>query len=133
MTNPVNASVTQTQATGVIVDDNALAVSVGDVTVQRAATSQNANVTFYLNGITNQDVTALYRTVAGTAVDGTDYIGTQTGSIVIPKGTQSKTVQIVIPGSTTAANNLTFQVQIVNVINGRDFGHQWHRQRHHRR
>ncbi len=115
LTNPVNGSITQTQATGVIVDDNALAVSVGDVTVQRSATPQTANVTFYLNGISSQDVTIHYRTVAGTAIDGTDYTGTQTGTIVIPKGSQSVTVPISILGSTTAANNKNFQVQITSV------------------
>jgi subtilisin-like proprotein convertase family protein len=117
LTNPVGASVTRSQAEGVIVDDNELAVSAGDLTVQRTEASQTVNVTFNLNGITSRDVTVNYQTVDGTAVAGTDYTAVTNGTVVIPAGMQTVTVPITIAGSTTIALNETFQVQITSVLN----------------
>ena len=90
LTNPVNASIASSQVVGVIVDDNSLAVSAGDLTVQRSSTAQTANVTFYLNGITSKPVTVTYRTVAGTAVAGTDYTPVTNGTVVIPAGVANR-------------------------------------------
>ena len=54
-------------------DDNQLAVSTGNVTVQQTGSNQTANVTFLLNGATSQPVTVDYQIVDGTALQGTDY------------------------------------------------------------
>jgi len=117
LTNPVNASIAQAQALGVVVDNNQLAVSAGDVTVQRAAGSQQANVTFYLNGVTSQNVTITYQTVNGTALGGTDFTTVTNGTAVIAAGTQSVTAPITISGSSTPAGDKAFQVTITGVQN----------------
>jgi subtilisin-like proprotein convertase family protein len=117
LTNPVNASVTRSQAIGVIVDTNALRVSAGDLTVQRTAAPQVVNVTFYLSGTTNQDVTVNYATQNGTATAPADYTSVTNGSVTIPAGSQSVTVPVTIAGSTTASVNKNFQVRITGVTN----------------
>ncbi len=96
LTNPVNASITRSQAVGVIVDDNSLAVSVGNLTVQQPASGpQTAYVTFYLNGATSNPVTINYATANGTARGGTDFTAVN-GSVTIPAGSQSVTAPITI-------------------------------------
>ncbi len=122
LTNPVNASITRSQAVGVIVDDNALAVSVGATTVQLNPNGPqpNANVTFYLNGITSQPVTVNYQFANGggnsaAAVNGVDYTGTA-GSVIIPAGSQSATIHVPILVQSEVANK-AFTVNIVSVVN----------------
>ena len=100
LTNPVNASITRSQAVGVIVDDNSLQASVGDLTVQQPTSGpQTAYVNFYLNGATSDPVTINYRTVNGTARAGADFAGIANGSVTIPAGFQSVTAPITILSS----------------------------------
>ncbi len=104
LTNPVNASITRSQAVGVIVDDNSLAASVGDLTVQQPTSGpQTAYVTFYLNGATSNPVTINYATANGSARSGTDFTAVTNGSVTIPVGSQSVTAPITILPSPSLA------------------------------
>jgi len=117
LTNAVRATIARTQATGTIVDDDALAVSTGNVTVRESSTATNATITFALNAVATTTVRVNYTTAAGSAVAGIDYT-TTAGFVDILPGTFSATVDVPILNDAVAEGIESFVVNITSVTGG---------------
>jgi subtilisin-like proprotein convertase family protein len=110
------------QATGTIIDDDGLALSVGDVTVLEGDSGVgSATFTVYLSTISNQPVMFNYATSDGPAgpfgaIAGLDYI-TTIGSKTIPAGAQSVTITVPIMGNTIFQQNRLFFLNITGSTN----------------
>jgi len=92
-------------------------VSIGDVTVTEG-NSGTVNATFQvtLSAPTSQQVTVTFSTVNGTALAGTDYVGT-TGTVTFNAGETSKTITVVVNGDTINEPDETFFVNLSNPVN----------------
>ncbi len=124
LSNAKNASIARQRATGTIVDDDQLALTVGDVMVQEGDdTLPNpkpavfANVPVYLNAATSRAVTFTWRTVGLTATPGADYTEVAPTTATIPAGSTSVILQVPILYDTLSESLETFQVQILSSTN----------------
>jgi len=92
-------------------------VSIGDVTVTEGS-SGTVNATFQvtLSAPTSQQVTVTFSTGNGTAMAGTDYVGTS-GTVTFNAGETSKTITVVVNGDTINEPNETFFVNLSNPVN----------------
>ena len=103
----VQGSVTQTAAQTITLNASASSVaeSAGSVslTVTRAATS---------GGDISGTVTVPYNTTNGTAVSGTNYSGTQTGSLTFGPGVTSQTITVSILPNNPQGGNKTFTINL---------------------
>src|SRR3954452_19280605 len=77
-------------------------------------TNPSTTVSFSLNAVQASPVTVTYSTVNGTAVDGSDFTGATTATVVIPAGQTSVSVTIPILNDAISEPNETFSV----VLNG---------------
>lgn len=90
-------------------------VSVANVTVAEGNTgTKSAQVTFTLAAAATGATTIAYRTVAGTAAAGSDFIAA-TGNLSIPAGSTTGTVSVSIVGDTVVEPDETFTVQVSSV------------------
>jgi subtilisin-like proprotein convertase family protein len=118
LSSPANASIARPQAVATIYHDQPR-ISVGDVTiVQPTSGKASAVFTVYVDRPAYiGNVTVGYKTVAGTAVAGTDYT-TTTGTLTIPAGALSATVAVPILGGTAPGGNKTFTLQLSGASGG---------------
>ena len=122
LSNPTNSAILSTAtATIIIFDDDFMPglvaaspvfVTEGDAGVKKLSVQLN------LTNPTVQTVTADFATVDGTATAGSDYVATS-GSITIPAGSTSATVNITINGDATVEPNETFELSLANATNVR--------------
>ena len=89
LSNPTNATLDNTSATGTILDDDTPPViSVANTSVTEGNTApQNMIFTLTLDHSFGEDVSVDYTTVDGTATAGSDYV-TSSGTVTIPAGKQ---------------------------------------------
>ncbi|MCZ2340934.1 MAG: hypothetical protein LC104_03960 [Bacteroidales bacterium] len=119
---PTNATL-QTGATvgvGTILNDDTIpAVSIGDTSVTEG-TGGTTNITFTvtLSAMSSTPVTISYQTIAGTATDGADYTGTNTGTVTIAANALSQTFTIPITTDDLDEPDETFTVQLTGVTSG---------------
>ncbi len=95
----------QLAASQVTVDEDAGTVSIG---LQRT-------------GGTEGEAEVFYRTQDGSALDGDDYTGISSGSVVFADGQSSATIEVSILNDGDSENNETFQVSLLGV-DGADLG-----------
>ncbi len=94
LSNPVDATIADGQATGTITDnDPTPSLSIADVTVDEG--DANAPFTVFLSEVSGLDVTVNYTTSDGTATAPEDYTSTS-GTKTIPKGSKTGTINIPI-------------------------------------
>ena len=92
-------------------------VSISDVTVTEGnAGTVNATFQVTLSAPTSQQVTVTFSTADGTALAGTDYVGTS-GTVTFNAGETSKTIAVVVNGDTINEPDETFFVNLSNPVN----------------
>ena len=102
LSNPSNGTFTNSAADLVITDDDDPFLSSTNVTVGES--DGTATFTVTIESAPAEDVTVVYTTSSGTAVDGVDYTGT-TGTLTISAGETTGTVAI--PITTDSSNEVT--------------------------
>ena len=118
LSSPVNATIAQAQALGVILNDDVPpALSVGDV----AATEGNvgnkvAGITVSLSAASSKVVVVDYSCGDATAVAGSDY-NPVAGTLRYAPGQTSRTVNLAIKGDAIREGNETFTLTLVNAVN----------------
>jgi len=105
-------------ATATIIDNDALSVSINDVTVNE--NGGNAIFTVTLNGSTQGALTVDFSTANNTAIAGSDYTA-QSGTVTFPAGSLSgttKTITVPILDDNISEPTETFYVNLNNLVSG---------------
>jgi hypothetical protein len=111
LSNPVNATINNNQATSTIFDDDGPAITINDVTVTEGDTGTvNATFTVSLSAPSPQDVYVVYSTSGGTATSGTDYRRAPLTILTIPAGAISGTITIAVNGDSEIEPDETFSI-----------------------
>ncbi|MGI0491461.1 Calx-beta domain-containing protein [Alkalinema pantanalense CENA528] len=126
LSNPQNATLGTTEATGEILNDDAaplpgLSVLATPTTVVEgnAGTTKTVTFTVSLSSAATQPVTVTYTTVDGTATSaGNDYIPVS-GSLTFAPGETSKTVNVTVIGDNTVEPDEDFSLNLSNPTNAK--------------
>ena len=113
LSNPTNATLTDVQGQGTIVDDEPR-ISISDVSKAEGKRGQTTLFTFTvtLSAPYDQAVTMSYRTVNGTATSGSgDYVA-KTGTLTFTPGVTSMTITIEVKGDSKREANETFYLDL---------------------
>ncbi len=107
------AGVLTPSVTGLIIDDDAVSVSVGDASrVESDWTTRSMTFTISLSGPRGESVAVPWSTVAlGTATAGTDYYSAS-GTVVFNPGQTTKTVKVSIRGDRIREDDETFALWV---------------------
>jgi PKD repeat protein len=118
LSNPVNATLSALPGNyGTIVNDDAPAISVGDVSVTEGNTGTTAmTFTVSLDQPGFSPVTVHYATADGTAAAGSDYQAAS-GDLTFPAGQTQKTVTVLVNGDQLAEGDETFTVSLSSAVN----------------
>lgn len=116
---PINATITDNQGLGTIVDDDVVpTLSVNDVTVVEGnAGTTNAVFTVTLSAPSGQAVTALASSADGTATTPSDYLLLPPTLVTFAPGETTKTVTVPINGDTVSEANETFFINLTAPVN----------------
>ncbi len=107
LSNAVNATIADGQATGTILnDDGAVVINLGDATVTEGGT---ATLTATLTSASSQTITVQFATSNGTATAGTDYTA-DSGTLTFTPGVTTQSINVV-----TTADALDEPDETVNV------------------
>jgi chitinase len=118
LTDPSNATITTTNATGVIMYSTATpSIGVADASTS-VGTTGTATLAFTvsLSGVSPDPVTVDYATMDGTALAGTDYTAA-TGTLNFSPGTTSVTVDVTVTGETSTVPSKTFTLNLTGGTN----------------
>jgi len=119
LTNPLNVTLTDTQARATIVDDDDAMISISDATVRESQTGQTPAIfTVSLSTMSTRTVSVRASTANGTATAGTDYIAFSGLLVSFPPGTTHQSVVVQVLGDTVTEPNETFQVNLTSAFNG---------------
>ena len=117
LSSPSGATLSDSQGTGTIVNDDAnpVGVRINDVSVTEGnRNTRNATFTITLTSPLSNAVTVFYATANGSAIAGSDYNATS-GSVRIRAGRTSATVSVAVRGDRTVEADETFFVNITSV------------------
>jgi hypothetical protein len=115
LSNPVGAPIADNQGVGTILDNDPQPfLNINNVTVNEG--SSTATFTVSLTAASGLPVSVSYATAAGTAAEGTDYVGAS-GTLTIAAGSSSATLAIALIGDTVDELNETFVVNLSNPVN----------------
>jgi probable HAF family extracellular repeat protein len=108
LSNPTSASISSGVSVGTIIDDEPR-ISINDVSKAEGKNKQTTQFTFTvtLSAAYDQAVTVSYRTTAGTAKAGEDYIAAS-GTITFAPGETTKTITIQVKGDNKREADETF-------------------------
>jgi CSLREA domain-containing protein len=113
LASATNATIADGEGTGTIVnDDNAPAVSIGDVTVDEGT---SATMTVTLSGASGQTITVDYETVTGSAVSA-DYV-TTSGQLTFAPGDTTKTLVVPTLDDSIDEESETFLINLSAPMN----------------
>jgi len=119
LSDAVNASITQSQATGTITDTDpeaTVAISINDVTVTEGNSGKTiARFTVSLSNASSRSISVNYD-LAHDTTDANDLIST-TGKLEFAAGETTKTIEIEINGDTIDEENETFFVNLTAPVN----------------
>jgi hypothetical protein len=116
LTNPVDATIGDADATGTILDDDAVpAVSIDDVSAPDGAAGTTTNAAFpvTLSAVSGVDVSVDFATSDGTATQPDDYTAT-TGTLTIAAGSTTGTITVPVIGGMPHEGDRTFTVTLSN-------------------
>ncbi|HEV7747791.1 MAG TPA: Calx-beta domain-containing protein [Pyrinomonadaceae bacterium] len=120
LTSPTNATISDSQATGVINNDDAqptISLAIDDVSVAEGnAGTGTAGFTVTLSNASAQTVTVNYATAGGTATAGSDYV-TTSGMLTFTAGQLTQPVSVTVNGDTVFEPNETFNVNLSGATN----------------
>lgn len=116
LTTPVNASISDFQGQGTIVNDDPN-LSINDVSANEGNSGTTAfNFTVTLSAASASTVTVNYATLDGSASPPSDYTSTS-GTLTFLPGETSKTITVNVNGDTTSESNETFTVNLSSPTN----------------
>lgn len=115
LTNPVNASLSDNQATATILNDDGLAVTDVQI-VEGNSGTKNLVFTVTAPQTSGQTVSVDYSTSPGTATPGVDYTSVS-GTLVFSGGATSRTISVPIVGDFLQEGNETFFLNLSNPVN----------------
>jgi hypothetical protein len=122
LSNPVNATLADSQGIGTIVNDDtappAVTISINDGTVFEGSCGGTPKTVFNvtLSQASAQNVSVNYATSNGTAVSSSDYIAAS-GTFIIPAGQTTKPLEILARSDTAVESDETFFVTLSNPVN----------------
>ncbi len=118
LSNPVNATITDNQGTGTILNDDAPSISISDSSVVEGNVGDTPTITFTvtLTNIWGSDITVDWSTADGTATAG-DYQANN-GQVTIFAGTLSNTFSVQVTGDVASEENEKFYVNLSNPTAG---------------
>ena len=118
LSNPANATISDSQGAGTITDDDALpALSVNDVAVIEGDTgNENARFTVTLDAASGRNVSVDFATADGTAQAPGDYQA-RTGTLTFAPGETSKMVNVQVKGDVIDESNETYFLNLSNSTN----------------
>ena len=121
LSNPSNAGLARSQATGRILNDDPLPnLSVNDATVvQPDSGTADAVFTVSLSAPSGRSVYAYYFTSNGTATASSDYVPLYSTQLTFLPGETNKTVTVVVNDHTTVRPAQTFYVALESPYNGK--------------
>ncbi len=118
LSNPTNVTIGTGQGTGTIVDDDTLTWSIGNQSISEGDSgTKNMTFTVNLNRASGTSQTIHYATSDGTASAGPDYTATS-GTLTIPAGQTSGTINVPIVGDTVDETDETFTVTLSSQSEG---------------
>ncbi|MGZ5214176.1 MAG: Calx-beta domain-containing protein, partial [Actinomycetota bacterium] len=128
LSNAVGASIGQGVGTATIVTDDVVppapsaepTVSIGDASTQEGDAGTTTALTFpvTLSDVATSGVTVAYRTVGGSATDGSDYEGV-TDTVRIPAGQVAANIQVTVIGDGRVEPDETFTLEITDAFGAR--------------
>lgn len=118
LSNPVNATIAQPQATGTILDDDpSPSISVNDIAgVEGNAGTVSTAFTLSLSATSGRSVTVNYATANGSAVAPADY-ATTSGTATFAPGSTSQVVNVAVIGDTMDEPDETFVLNLTSPTN----------------
>jgi CSLREA domain-containing protein len=121
LSNPTNATVADSQGTGVIVNDDSAAampsLAISDANVDEGdAGTRNATFTVRLSSPSAAVVTCLYATGDGSATAGSDYAASS-GTVTFAPGRTSETISVAVAGDIDVESNESFFVTLSSPAN----------------
>ncbi|MDA1191504.1 MAG: Ig-like domain-containing protein, partial [Candidatus Poribacteria bacterium] len=117
LTNPTNVTLTNTQGTVTITDDDGSSISVADISLAEGDSGTTGAVfTVALSAASAQRVTVNYATANGAATSGSDYVAVG-GTLAFETGELSKSVTVPVIGDTTTEGDETFTLVLSNTTN----------------
>ncbi len=118
LSGPTNATLTDPQGVGTIIDDDGQPVlSVNDVTVTEGQSGiVNANFAVTLSAPSGQTVSVGYASADGTAIAGADYTATG-GNLVFNPGVTSRTLTVQVTSDTLDELDETFLAHLTDPAN----------------
>ena len=120
LANPVNATISDTQGRGTIVNDDAVlpTLTINDISVVEGnAGTTNATFTITLATASTQTVTVLYSTQNNTARAPSDFTAATNAVATFSPGVTSQTVTILVVGDTVVEAAETFFVNLTGPVN----------------
>jgi Zn-dependent metalloprotease len=117
VSNVTGATVTDGQAIGTITNDDAVLLSITDLTIAEGNTgTKQATFTVQLSAAATSPVSFSIVTANGTAIAGSDYVASALTGQTILVGQTSKTFNVTLNGDTAIEANETFLVNVTNVV-----------------
>ncbi|HKV35299.1 MAG TPA: Calx-beta domain-containing protein, partial [Pyrinomonadaceae bacterium] len=118
LTSPTNATISDSQGTGTITNDDTLpAISLNDVSVTEGNSGTvTATFTVSLSAASGQTVTVNYTTSGGSATAGTDYI-LSSGTLTFTPGQLTQPINVTVNGDTMLEANETFNIVLSGATN----------------
>lgn len=118
LTSPTNATISDTQGTGTITNDDAQpTISINDVSVTEGNSGTvTATFTVSLSAASGQTVTVNFATSGGTAAAGSDYVSAN-GTVTFNPGQTSRPINVTINGDTMLEANETFNIVLSGATN----------------
>jgi hypothetical protein len=119
VSNPVNVSLLNTQATGNIFDDDGPTITINDVNVNEGNSgTTDATFTITLSAPSPQNLGVNFSTANITALFNEDYQRRTNGFVSVPAGSTSATFVIRVNGDTTVEPDESFFVNLSNPSGG---------------
>ena len=122
LSSPVNATISDPNGVGTILNDDTVptvSISISDATVIEGSCGGTPKAVFNvsLSGTSSQNVSVNYVTSNGSATSPTDFFGAS-GSVTIPIGQTSGTIEVLARSDTADELDETFFVTLSNPTNG---------------
>jgi hypothetical protein len=115
LSNASGGVISQPNATGTILNDDFLLLSVSNSSTNEGNSGQNSTLTFTvsMNRTSSSDVTVDYRSFDGSASASSDYMAAS-GTLTIPAGQTSSEIIITVIGDDTYESNETMNIELNN-------------------
>jgi chitinase len=118
LSNPVNATIADSQGVGTIIDnDPPPMISISDTSVNEGNSGTSSAVfTVTLSSVSGKTISVNYTTANGTATSPSDYVATS-GTVTLNPGQPSQSITIPVVGDTVIESNENFFVNLSNPVN----------------